>query len=317
MSMMYYTNTISENIEETPEGFLICKNVSIARTGLMEYQNEGQIEGVTSDIVQIGHIETELSKTETLASFEGKSITIDHPEEMLSPENIKDYTVGHIQNVRYCTTSQTLVADLVIILNEAISLVKGGLREVSCGYWADVVPNDDGSGYLSNVVGNHLALVNAGRCGGKCSIQDSIKTNEREKMTKETLLEKISNLFKDSEDVKKEPETVADEFDAKSAIDALNKRIDELEATKQTDETEAVEPSKEDQILELLNKLLGMEAKEEGSEVTEDDEDEMGDAKMDSIEIKVGDIPLMDGLVKSPTPAELNAMYANKFGGKK
>ena len=35
--LAYYGSVISENITETPEGFLICKNVPIARTGTQEY----------------------------------------------------------------------------------------------------------------------------------------------------------------------------------------------------------------------------------------------------------------------------------------
>ena len=33
----YYGNEISPNQIETAEGFLICKNVPIARTGMQEY----------------------------------------------------------------------------------------------------------------------------------------------------------------------------------------------------------------------------------------------------------------------------------------
>lgn len=37
MVKAYYGSRISENIAETPEGYLICRNVPIARVGVQEY----------------------------------------------------------------------------------------------------------------------------------------------------------------------------------------------------------------------------------------------------------------------------------------
>jgi len=318
-AMMFFAEKITENIEETPEGFLICRNVSLARVGLMEYQNTGQIEGVNSPTVQIGHNEETLSSEETIASFEGKSITIEHPNEMLDPDNISEHTVGHIQNVHYDVESQTLVADLVIITTESIKLVKNGLREVSCGYWADIKPNGDGTGTLINVMGNHLALVANGRCGSKCSINDRQEITMTEK---ETLFQKIAALFDSADkkdDDKKDDESV---FDAKEAFDGLIKRMDDLEAkvaskddgVKKDDDEEGEEatPTKEDQILALLNKLLEMEATEQ----KDDDDDGDDDGIKDSIMISINDSAYADEAFKTPSISELNAKYAAHFGGK-
>jgi len=39
--MRYYTtHSLSPNIEETPEGYLLCRDVPIARTGVQEYLSE-------------------------------------------------------------------------------------------------------------------------------------------------------------------------------------------------------------------------------------------------------------------------------------
>lgn len=324
--MIFYSDKISDNLEETPEGFLICRNVSLARTGLMEYQNTGQIDGNNNPTVMIGHNRETLSSEETISSFEGKSITLEHPPEMLNPFNTTQYTQGHIQNVHFDEESQTLKADLVIITAESIELVKNGLREVSCGYWADVKPNGDGTGTLVNVVGNHLALVANGRCGSKCSINDNREITMTEK---ETLFKKIAALF-DSSDKKDDDTTAeddADMFDAKSSFDALAKRMDDLEAkiapAKKDDddeEGEASTPSKEDQILSLLNKLLEMESKEQENTDDDDDDDDddedEGDPFGDSLKIKIDDSAYADSAFKTPSIAELNAKYAKHFGGK-
>lgn len=328
--MMYYAEKLSDNMEKTPEGFLVCRNVSLARTGLMDYHNQGQIEGNDDEIVRIGHNAETLSSAETIASFEGKAITLEHPPVMLDPDNISDYSVGHLQNVVFDEERQTLSSDLVIVTTEAIKLVKNGLREVSCGYWADVEPNADGTGTLINVIGNHLALVANGRCGSKCSINDNREISMTEK---ESLFKKLAALF-DSEE--KEPETpvmgedYSDEddedvsaFDAKSAFDDLAKRLDDLEAKfapkddEDEDEDAPVTPSKEDQILALLNKLLEMEAKEQKQADEDDtDEDDDDDSFKDSLEIKITAEELNDSMYKTPSISQLNEMYAKHFGGK-
>ncbi len=323
-AMMFYSNQLSDNMEETPEGFLICRNVSLARTGLMEYANNGQLEGVTDDTVMIGHAKAYLSDPETIASFEGKPITLEHPPEMLTPENVAQYSVGHIQNVRWCEERQTLVADLVIILAEAIALVRNGLREVSCGYWADVKPNGDGTGTLTDVLGNHLALVANGRCGSKCSIQDSKDSTLKEE--NKSLLDKLKALIMDSDDAKKDEDEDVSVFDAQAMYGDIAKRIDALEAMMKKDEGEEVAPSKEDQILALLNKLLEMEAKEantdsddekKDSDDCDEDDDSFGDEMKDSIKIELNDHAFADSMFKTPSIAELNAKYDAHFKGAK
>ena len=38
MARAYFGSRISANIIETPEGYLVCKNVPIARTGVQKYR---------------------------------------------------------------------------------------------------------------------------------------------------------------------------------------------------------------------------------------------------------------------------------------
>ena len=53
-----------------------------------------------------------------------------------------------------------------------IKLVKAGLREVSCGYEAEYEQTGDGEGIQTNIVGNHIALVEQGRAGQSYAIND-------------------------------------------------------------------------------------------------------------------------------------------------
>lgn len=73
----YYGYTISPNQIETGEGFLICRNVPIARTGTQEYLGrEIGLEGKAADaIVTVYRSSSEVFSEAALASFEGKPAT--------------------------------------------------------------------------------------------------------------------------------------------------------------------------------------------------------------------------------------------------
>ena len=175
--MKYFTPTkISEHISETPEGFLVCIGVPIARTGEMIYgKHETPLEADAQGKVVIVRDESEVFRPETIASFEGKPITITHPVEFVSPDNWNELAKGTMQNVRRGEGefSDSLIADLLITDKDAINLVKSGLREVSCGYEADYSQIEVGKGKQTNIIGNHLALVDQGRAGSHYAITDS------------------------------------------------------------------------------------------------------------------------------------------------
>lgn len=112
-----------------------------------------------------------------MASFEGKDITQGHPPENLTPENQAAYSKGHIENVR--RVGDTTVADLFIKDAALASDVENGVvREVSCGYLCDYVP--DGDGYKQQRIrGNHVAVVPRGRAGHDVAIKDAAQEAEK------------------------------------------------------------------------------------------------------------------------------------------
>ena len=70
----------------TPEGFLICLDVPIARTGTQEYLGyELGLEDRTNDLFTVNRTEEEVFSPATIASFEGKCVTADHPPDHLHP----------------------------------------------------------------------------------------------------------------------------------------------------------------------------------------------------------------------------------------
>ena len=193
----YTTSQISPRMEKTPEGFLLCKGVPISRTGSFEYRNfESGLDGDPMQKRSIERTETELFSPETIKSFEGKSVIVEHTD-FVNPSNWKDLSVGIVQNVRRGEgdAASQLLADLLLTDSRGIELVESKkLREVSCGYDSLVVCDDSsGKYYQTQIVGNHVALVKQGRCGKPCQIKDGHMSNFK------TLLRR---LFKDGDEEK-------------------------------------------------------------------------------------------------------------------
>jgi Uncharacterized protein conserved in bacteria len=167
---------------ETPEGYLLCTAVPIARTGMLEYlPEEVGIEAAKGggDVVVVYRLAEDLFAPAAIASFEGKPGTVDHPDEDVTPLNWRDLAIGHAQNIRRGSgaNSDLLLADLLITDAEAIRLIREeGLREISCGYDAAYEEISPGVGRQTNIIGNHIALVDAGRCGSRCAIKDRKST---------------------------------------------------------------------------------------------------------------------------------------------
>ena len=197
--MYYITEQLSEHIGETPEGFLLCKDVPLTRTGVFEYTaSEVPVEASLDGMVKIQRDDDEVFAQNTIASFEGKPVTINHPEGMVTPENWSELAHGVVQNVRRGDGEQAdlLLGDLLITTKKGIELVKSGLREVSCGYDAQYEQIEKGKGKQREIIGNHVALVTKGRAGNRCTIQDS-GDKENNITTKEDIYKmKAKDLFK-------------------------------------------------------------------------------------------------------------------------
>jgi hypothetical protein len=240
--MRFYTHTqLSEHIAETPEGFLVCKAVPIARVGVMEY-SPGQVPVEAAEdgsMVRIERTEEMVFAPESMASFEGKPTTVDHPAEDVTPDNWKELAKGHAQNIRRGAgeASDLLLADLMITDEKAIALVRGGLREISCGYDADYEQVTPGHGRQSNIRGNHIALVHRGRCGSRCRINDESEDSMAKKnkfldaftgWLKTPEAQKVLDEMEEETPVKAEEEQSSTDSD-EDRLTALENKLNELQ----------------------------------------------------------------------------------------
>lgn len=171
--LAFYGSRISEHMTKTPEGYLICHGVPIARTGVQPYlPSEIGMEGTR--MINVYRVEDEVFSKPAIASFEGKPVTEEHPPIAVTADNYAMFLKGHAQNVHRGTGDQSdlLLADLIINDQELIKRIEDGLREVSCGYECSYEQRDDGRLYQCQIRGNHIAVVAAGRAGSRVSIKD-------------------------------------------------------------------------------------------------------------------------------------------------
>ena len=217
---------LSENRTMSREGFLVIKDCPIARVGARTYvaSEVPQVKPDGRETVEVVRTASELFADETVQSFEGKPICLGHPEPFpVAPENVSQFSVGHMQRVRPDPDSGCLIADLFIEGKEAIaSVTKGETTELSIGYVSVVKDVGGGVGLESRILGNHVAIVKEGRCGAMCALKDSKTTTETEKQM---------GIFNPKKDDDKDEVIKA----LTEENEALKKQLEELKASQQQD----------------------------------------------------------------------------------
>lgn len=237
----------------TPEGFLVCHDVPIARVGQQIYAAyEVPVEPNMVGEVFIDRPAEEVFRDDTVASFNGKPVTIAHPDEFVGPDNWRDLAKGVTMNARpgQGIDEDVILADLVITDREAIRIVnEDGIREVSAGYEADYEQIEPGRGVQRNIIANHVALVAMGRCGSRCSIGDTNMAKKPSWLDRARAAFKSKDEAAMEEALKDAPTTDGDDEDEDDekvktgdAIAALTKVVAALDAkvtalaTKDSDE---------------------------------------------------------------------------------
>ena len=217
------------------EGFLIA-NVKLARTGIQEYRGSElkDLAGLDPNMIyRVYRPASEVFNPESIKSFEGKPVTDNHPPELLNIDNVKKYQVGHVsKDVK--KDANGLVTEIVITDKNVINKINNGKIELSNGYTSDHVLESgvtkDGEPYdivQRNIRGNHVALVDRGRCGSECRVFDDNNKNEVNPMSNET---QKNVKYYNADDGTMLPITDAAEpvvKDLQKKLDAMKKQLDE------------------------------------------------------------------------------------------
>lgn len=272
MKLLYINDRVSFTTKSlTDEGYLLVKNARIARAGIQEYRafELGELfrDREPLDVIRVWRPPEEVFDKDSMQSFEGKPMTNLHPEELVDVNNHNDLSVGHSNSIR--RDGIYLVADLMITNAEAIKDLEEGRREISNGYKSNIEVksgvNPDGESFDAiqrSIKGNHIALVDAGRCGAGCSINDSTKSKGETmnvnldgvdfEVTDKTLASAIQKVANTCIQLTASLDTEKSKMDEE--IDALKKEHDEkmqeVEAQKDAAIANEMTPEKIDAVMD-------------------------------------------------------------------
>lgn len=304
----FFTTRLGETRFQTADGALLCKDVPIARTGVQTYlPEEIDLEPGLDGLVHVYRTEDEVFSIETMASFEGVAVTLEHPEDgngnivFVNPTNFAELAHGHIQNVRRGTgdKSDLLIADVLVKRQEAIDRINAGLTDVSCGYDAQYKQISPGKGKQYQITGNHLAVgIDRGRAGSRCAIGDSAPTIKKEKPVM-SWLKKLATAIKTKDEdalsklIDEAPEIPSDGMGSipghtininvpsqATALPAESRTTTDEDPDDENKTGDADVPEWATAILARLDKLEGKTTDEEPDETKTGDEDAEEDRKV-------------------------------------
>ena len=184
----YGETQLSPNIGETDEGFLVCRNVVLARTGFQTYKGRElpakQLAklGITvgpDEELELYRSPEEVFRPGFLSTLESKPLTDEHPpgDTFVDAENIDEYGKGHIRNIRRGEEplddgNWPLVGDVYSTHADLVDGIKFGKRGISLGYLYDLARDGERICQV-NLIGNHAAVVHKGRAGSEARIKDA------------------------------------------------------------------------------------------------------------------------------------------------
>ena len=224
-----------EKYELTPEGYLRCWS-TIARTGVQMYTDSD------GSIRREYRPETEVASPESLASFAGKAITLEHPPVLLDSANTKDYQIG-FSGTEVVYDNGFVRAVMTITDQDAIErIMRGDVKEVSAGYRVNYEANagvtDSGENYdgiQKEISGNHIAVVRRGRAGPQVKLHldrlDAADPSLITPLEEPSMTAKVN--FDGAEFEVTESVALAitkEREDAKMSYEDMKKKCDELQA---------------------------------------------------------------------------------------
>jgi len=167
-------------------GFLHISGV-IARTGIQEYYGlELQdSEAVPMQKYNVYRPKEEVLNKDSLKTFINATVTDDHPNQLVSIDNIKELGKGSSSGYEIVSEDgiDYVKTNLIITDKDLIYKIMDGKIEISAGYTQNLVKesgNFNGVDYQykqTDIKINHIAIVDAGRCGVKCKIMTDSKSD--------------------------------------------------------------------------------------------------------------------------------------------
>ena len=175
--------------ERTTEGFLKGRAI-VTCCGVFTYK---RADGTLQRELRLPE---EVFASATLESLKLKPVTLNHPTELVTPENADMLQVGSLgdnpsstnqeyngygepTDLKKLTDGLNVAVDMIITKKDAIDAVINGKQGLSMGYTCDIEMAEPGSTWCGveydyiqrNIKYNHCAIVDAGRAGDNAKIE--------------------------------------------------------------------------------------------------------------------------------------------------
>lgn len=176
------TLTFDRSARICADGSLVAE-VFAARTGLQEYLGrEVDPTGTrfkADQIVKVYRPESEVFKSDSLATFAAAPVTLDHPSEPVTADNWGGLGKGEI-NGDVVRDGQRVRVPIIVRDGAAVRAAITTHKQLSMGYATDLKFPEDGKhpdgtvcdAYQTNLKINHIALVRAARGGPELRVVD-------------------------------------------------------------------------------------------------------------------------------------------------
>lgn len=168
MQVRFDTCEMKLDATRSPEGYVRAR-AFVTRTGVFPYQ---LADGRT--IWELRHPE-DVFKAASLETLKNLLITIEHPNQMVDVNNAKALSVGNTGE-SFKVDAPFVETSLSITAKEAIDAIEAGKKELSCGYYCDLIESMgsyDGQEFTHrqvNITYNHLAITDQARLGPELRI---------------------------------------------------------------------------------------------------------------------------------------------------
>ena len=277
-------NDFTKYIDED-SGFLHINGV-VARTGIQDYLalELGDSESDPMKALGVYRPKEEVLSEDSLKTFVNSPITDNHPKEFVNIDNAKELIKGSVSSIETFSKDgiDYIKAKMTITDKSLINKIVNGKVEISAGYSQDLIKEKgefQGKSYdykQTNIKINHIAVVDAGRCGNSCKIlTDNNSIIDTENSKKGNLMPQITidNVTHEITDC------------VAKHISSLNARIKSLDEEIAKKDEELVEKAKDVEKLEGEKAKLEEDMEEEKAKTTDSLINSLVDEKVALIDV--------------------------------
>ena len=229
----------TQKFERTPEGYLKGQ-ACVTQIGVFSYM---QADG---SVIRELRLPEEVFAQKSMDSFKLLPVTLDHPLEKVTSENVKEYQVGNLGGNPMNVDNIYFTIDMIIQDANAVSEVMAGKRALSVGYDCEIDPTPGVWGGVNydviqrGVSANHVALCSAGRAGDAARIRldstDAILVQDSQK--EDRTMPEMKKIKIDGVEYEGEAKILESYTNAMTKADSLQTALDTLTADKTKVEAE-------------------------------------------------------------------------------